>query len=309
MGALGWTWVLALVFGGLMTPWEGRAQEGKLPVTASIVPLAHFCEKMGGDRVEVQVLVPPGASPHTYEPTPSVIATASRARLFVYVGQGLEPWADRILKSRRKEELMVVEAAKGLPLIGEAGRQEHPGGAHQKQPHRHLGVNPHVWLDPVLAKEICKGIAGALMKIDPAHKEVYQRNLEAYLGELEALHLEIEAEVSKFRIREYVCFHPAYVYFSRRYGLKEAGVIELSPGREPTPRHVQKIVSAIKSRGIKVVFAEPQLSPRVAEAIAGEVGVRVAVLDPLGGIAPYGSDYLALMRHNLRVLEEAMGDN
>lgn len=277
-------------------------------MTASILPLGDFCERVGGDRVEVQVLVPPGASPHTFEPPPSVVARASQARLFVYVGQGLEPWAERILKSRKKGELVLVEAAKGLPLIRETGHQQsqrHPK-ASKAHGHGHQGANPHIWLDPIMVQEICKGIAHALVQLDSAHKEQYQENLRAYLGELQALHQEIEARVSKFRIRKYVCFHPAYVYFSKRYGLEEVGVIELSPGREPTPRHLEKIVSAIRGHGIKVVFAEPQLSPRVAEVIAQEAGVRVAMLDPLGGRAPYGSDYLALMRHNLDVLDEAM---
>ena len=109
-----------------------------------------------------------------------------------------------------------------------------------------------------------------------------------------------------WRLRDYVSFHPAFTYFARRYGLNEVGVIEVAPGREPTPRHLQDLVAAIRRYGIKVVFAEPQLNPRVAEVIAQEAGVKVLMLDPMGGRPPYGSDYLKLMRHNLAALDEAL---
>ncbi len=285
------------------------AQEGRIPVTASIVPLADFCRQIGGELVDVQVLVPPGASPHTFEPPPSVVARASRARLFLFIGEGLEPWAARLAKSLKKGSV-ALEAARGLPLIRgiparESRESEHPADEHA---HSHQGANPHVWLDPLLAQEICRKIATALIQLDPANKVLYEENLRNYLDKLKALHEEILQRVSGFRIRKYVCFHPAYVYFSRRYGLEETGVIELSPGREPSPRHLRNLVEQIREQGIQVVFAEPQLNPRVAEVIAREAGVRVAMLDPLGGRAPYGSDYLALMRYNLEVMAESMGE-
>ncbi len=288
------------------------AQQERIPVTASIVPLGEFCHQIGLDRVEVQVLIPPGASPHTFEPPPSVVARAAKARVFLYIGEGLEPWAARLSRSLGKGSV-ALEAAQGLPLIRDTHGQGTQGSGHGKgkhsSSHSHVaGANPHVWLDPVLAQEICRKIAQALIQVDPAQREYYQKNLENYLGKLEALHKEIEERVSGFRIRKYVCFHPAYAYFSRRYGLEEVGVIELSPGREPSPKHLRDLVAQIRRHQIQVIFAEPQLSPRVAEAIAQEASVRVAMLDPLGGRPPYGSDYLALMRHNLQVMSESMGD-
>jgi zinc transport system substrate-binding protein len=288
----------------------GRTAPSPIPVAATILPLAEFCKQVGGDRVVVQALIPPGASEHTYEPSPSVIAKATQARVFVHVGAGMEPWAERFLRSREAKELVVVEAVQGIPLVKEV--EAHGGGgkeAHEaeERAHSHGEGNPHVWLDPVLVQGICARIAEAFIRVDPDHGKTYEANLQRYLGELQALDREIRARVSTFRIREYVAFHPAYVYLARRYGLREAGVIEMSPGREPTPRHIQRIVTTIRKHGIRVVFAEPQLNPRVAETIAKEAGVKVLFLDPLGGRPPYGSDYIQLMRYNLAVLEEAMG--
>jgi zinc transport system substrate-binding protein len=296
---------------------------GKIPVVASIIPLGDFCRRLGGERVEVQVLIPPGASPHVFEPPPSVIAKASQARVFVYIGLGLEPWAEKLLSSRGTRGLAVVEAARGIPLLREVAGHHHPGEApdteKEAQPQgqgrgkdggaeieAHGSANPHIWMDPVLVQEICRRLTAALIQVDPEHRLLYEANLQEYLKELEELHRQIKERVDTWRIREYVCFHPAYTYFARRYNLREVGVIEVAPGREPTPRHLQEMVASIRRYGIRVVFAEPQFSPRVAQVIAQEAGVKVLTLDPIGGRPPYGSDYLKLMRYNLAVLEEAM---
>ena len=293
----------------------------KLAVAASIVPLGDFCRQIGGELVQVQVLIPPGASPHAFEPPPSVMARAAGARVLVYIGAGMEPWADKLRRSRRGN-LIVVEAARGIDLLRDVdhhhdGEPESPrekaGHAHKagkpergEESHGHAAGNPHIWLDPVLAQDICRKLAAAFIQADPGHRAVYEANLENYLKELAALDQEIRERVKTWRLREYVSFHPAYTYFARRYGLKEVGVMELAPGREPTPRHLQKVIKAIKHYDIKVVFAEPQFNPRVAEVVAQEAGVKVLMLDPVGGRPPYGSDYLQMMRHNLTALEAAM---
>jgi len=313
---------LALLLGCLMaavfpTPARCRTPAPPVAVAASIIPLGDFCRQIGGDRVAVQVLTPPGASPHVFEPPPSVVARAMAARVLVCVGAGLDPWAERLRTSRGTQDLVVVEAAAGVPLIQEVHSEDHdhgPGHRHEKKKespgkghgHIHAQGNPHVWLDPVLVQDLCRRIAQAFIQVDPEHRSVYEANLSRYLAELEALHQEIAGRTAAFRLKAYVSFHPAFAYFARRYGLQEVGVIESAPGREPTPRHIQRLVAAIRRHQVRVVFAEPQLSHRVAEAIAREAGVRVLVLDPLGGFPPYGEDYLKLMRHNLTVMAEAM---
>ncbi len=309
---LGWC-CLALP-GGLA---RAAAPAGPLPVAATILPLGDFCRQIGGDLVQVQVLIPPGASPHAFEPAPSVMARASQARVFVYIGAGLEPWADKLLRSRGRDGLVVVEAAQGIPLLGmaphhhephTAGAVEHddhhPGKA--AAPHSRLAGNPHIWLDPVLAQEICRKIAAAFIQADPAHRARYEANLTNYLAALDALNRDIAAKARTWRLRDFIAFHPSFAYFARRYNLHEVGTIEEAPGREPTPRHLQDLVAAIRRYGIKVVFAEPQLNPRVAEVIAQEAGVKVLRLDPMGGAPPYGSDYLLLMRANLAALDAAL---
>jgi zinc transport system substrate-binding protein len=305
-------WVLALLIG----PAGAAPPAGKLLVAATIVPLGDFCQKIGGDLVQVQVLIPPGASPHAFEPPPSVMARASQARVFVYIGAGLEPWADKLLRSRGGGGLVVVEAAQGVPLLKdthphhheEAEKPGHSGRHHETEESAGLqpGGNPHIWLDPVLAQDICRKIASAFIQADPGHRAHYEANLKKYLSALEELHCEIDNRARGWRLRDFVSFHPSFSYFARRYNLHEVGTIEAAPGREPTPRHLKNLVTAIRGYGITVVFAEPQLNPRVAEVIAQEAGVKVLKLDPMGGPPPYGSDYLQLMRANLAALDEAL---
>ncbi|HZE21616.1 MAG TPA: zinc ABC transporter substrate-binding protein, partial [Desulfobaccales bacterium] len=261
-----------------------------------------FCRKIGGDLVEVKVLIPPGASPHVFEPSPAEMAGAFKARVFVYIGAGLEPWAARLLRARGPDNLVAVEAARGVPLLNMAEPQHHLKEAAEGQP----AGNPHIWLDPVLAQQICRKIAAAFIQADPAHRAQYTANLQAYLAALAALNQEIENHAKHWRQRDYVSFHPDLAYFARRYGLHNVGTIEEAPGREATPRYLQNLVAAIQRFGIKVVFAEPQLNPRVAEVIAREAGAKVLRLDPLGGRPPYGSDYLKMMRYNLDILDQAL---
>ena len=258
LALLGW-WCLALPAG----PARAAAPAGKLPVAATIVPLGDFCQKIGGDLVQVQVLIPPGASPHAFEPAPSVMARASQARVFVYIGAGLEPWAEKLLRARNHANLVIVETAQGMPLIREV-EKHHQGGAapeEEHEGHHHGAGNPHFWLDPVLAQEMCRKIAAAFIQADPGHRADYEANLQVYLAALAELDREIESRAQGWRLRDFVSFHPAFSYFARRYGLQEVGVIEVAPGREPTPRHLQNLVATIRRAGSRWCSPSPSSIP------------------------------------------------
>jgi zinc transport system substrate-binding protein len=288
---------LGLLLGCTSLPPSG----GKIMVTASIFPLADIAENVGGDLVTVEVLIPPGASPHVFEPTPEAFRKFSKTRLFVMVGAGLEFWAEKLITATADEALVVIRAAQGVPIIQMDG---HP----HEQNHRHPPEgNPHVWLDPVVAKFLAQRIAGALIQLDPEHADEYRARLSTYGQRLDTLDRAIRETVESFQITEYVAFHPAWSYFARRYGLVEVGVIQESPGREPTPKHLQEIIQAIEKYEIKAVFAEPQLNPVAAAVIASEADVEVLILDPLGGPDLPGRDcYIGLMEHNLKAMKEAM---
>jgi zinc transport system substrate-binding protein len=284
--------------GVLPALFSSNALAQPMKVMASIYPIGDMVREVGGDRVEVKVLLPPGASPHVFEPTMKTAKEIQQAGLFFVVGAGLDQWAEKLVRGS-KEKIRVVVLSEGMTLLKEEGDHDHGHG------HGHEAGNPHVWLDPVLAVDMVKKIGKILEETDPKGAGVYRIRSAAYIAKLEGLDAEIRKTVSSFRIKSFVSFHPAWDYFALRYGLKSVGVIEESPGKEPSSRKLQAIVKAIRDYHIRAVFAEPQLNPKAAEVIAREAGVKVIMLDPEGGL-PGRETYMGLMRYNLERLKEAM---
>jgi zinc transport system substrate-binding protein len=285
---------------------SGCAQQSvtdKVHVTCSIFPLADIAKNIGKENIEVHVLIPPGASPHTFEPSPQQFKAFADTDLFVMVGAGFEFWAEKLVTAASSESLLIVRASEGVELLDPADSHHHDHGA---VAHADVG-NPHIWLDPTIAKRVVFQIAASLAELDLDNATYYMENANRYSLSLHILDVEIQEAVSNFTTKEYVAFHPAWSYFSKRYGLREVGIIEKAPGKEPTPKQLKKIVEDIRKYKIRAVFAEPQLSPKAAGAIAVEAGVELLILDPVGGSDLPGRDsYLALMRYNLKTMRKAM---
>jgi len=283
-----------LLLASILTACSGAAAPApagsRLLVTVSILPLADFARQVGGERCQVETLVPPGASPHTYELTPAQLKSVSQARVLVLNGVGLEFWADKIVSAANNPNLIVVQTAEGLNVI--AGDKDEPGG------------NPHVWLSPLNAMHQVEMIRDALIRADSAGAETYRANAARYTGELRALDKEIRDAVATFSTRKFIAFHAAWVYFARDYGLEQAAVIERSPGQEPSPAEIAGIVKTAKAIGAKAIFAEPQFPTKAAEVIAAESGARVLLLNPLG--LPPDYRYLDLMRYNVGEMSQAL---
>ena len=283
--------LMTLALGLSLAPRGANAgAQAPLPVAASILPLADFARQVGGERVQVETLVPPGASPHTYEPTPAQLKLLSHARVLVLNGVGLEFWADKLISAAGNPDMIVVRTAAGLPIL--AGDPDEPSG------------NPHVWLSPLGAIHQVEAIRDALIRADPAGADVYRANAERYVGRLRALDQEIRAAVATFRTRKFIVYHPAWAYFARDYGLEQAAVIERSPGQEPSPAEVAAIIRTARAIGAKAIFAEPQFSTKAARVIAEESGAQVLLLDPLG--RPPGYRYLDTMRYDLAQMRKAL---
>lgn len=284
-----------------------------LRVVASIFPVADMARQVGGGDVTVTTLVPAGASPHTFELKPSLVKEFAAARVFLMIGAGLEFWADQLIASSG-QKLKPVVLSEGMAMIRTADKdhdEEDHGASHVKggkEPHHgHETGNPHIWLDPHLAGIMVDRIQAAFTAADPAHAAAYESRARAYRNRLDELDHTIADTVKQFRTREIVCFHPSWDYFAARYGLVTAGVIEKTPGRDPGPREIAALVSRIRSFHIPTVFAEPQFSPKAADVIAKEAGVKVLILDPLGGDAlPGRGSYIDLMMYNVNIMKEAM---
>lgn len=275
----------------LSCPQEGYSVE--LKVIVSIYPLEDITKNIGGKRISVKTLIPPGVNPHAYEPPPSDIKELGKASLFIKIGAGLEFWAEGFVRSVKKE-IPVLDLSEGLKLLNPRDRHSHEGG------------DPHFWLDPIIVKSIVDRITLMLIRLDPEGRDFYISNASAYKKKLDELHETIKKRISLLKKKRFVALHPAWNYFSLRYGLKPLYIIE-GCGREPRPGNIKRIIDTMKREKIKVVFSEPQFNPQIAEAIASEVGGRVLLLDPIG--SPHSSGrktYIDLMLYNLRQLEEAL---
>ena len=283
----------------------------KLRVIASIYPVADMVQQVGGDHVDVTFVLPAGASPHTFEPKPSLVKKISSARIFFMIGAGLEFWAEKFI-DLAGPGLTTIVLSEGVSLIHTAGHhhENKTGDPHDGSyisNHESRVANPHIWLDPAIAKSMVNKITAVLCEVDHQHLTYYKRRGQNYLNDMDKLDRLIKVKVAKFNIKKYVSFHASWVYFARHYGLEPVGIIEASPGRNPTPIQIKNIVAMIKRDHIRAVFAEPQLNPRAAEVIAREAAVNVLLLDPLGGPNLKGrSTYIDLIKYNLNVMQEAM---
>jgi zinc transport system substrate-binding protein len=266
------------------SPTESKRHQDKLLVVVSINPLADLVGRVGGERVDVTQLVPPGASPHTYEPTPSQVGRLARARLLVLVGLDFEFWAEDMVDAVGNPRLVVADTSAAIEPIDR---------------------NPHTWLDPRNAILQVESIRDSLQQVDPEGRRVYEQNAERLVDELRALDQEIEKEIGSWSFHSFVAFHPAWSYFAKRYGLEQAAVVEETPGHEPSMDEMAHVIETAKAIGARAIFAEPQLPPEVAETIAEETGASVLLLDPIGG-AEAPDDYLGLIRYNVQTMAKAM---
>ncbi|MBM4443971.1 MAG: zinc ABC transporter substrate-binding protein [Chloroflexi bacterium] len=295
---------LAVVLMGLLAgiACDSSTDSGKLKVVATILPLADFVKNVGGGMVEVTTLMSAGDSPHTWEPSPGQVKTIADARLMVINGAGLEFWMGKVIEAAASPDLVVVDTSVFPDMEGLLLTADEDGLGNDSE----HGVNPHIWLDPLLAQQQVEAIAQALIMVDPGNKDRYLENATAFVAELESLDEEIRDATESFSIREFIAFHPAWTYFARRYGLVEAAVIEETPGRDSSA-HKKEVIDLARALGIRAIFAEPQFNPQAAQSIADEVGAEVLFLDPMGSPdLPDRDSYIDLMRYNVEQMRLAM---
>lgn len=290
----------------------------RIRVFVGIPPQAFFVERIGGPRVAVEVLVAPGQSPHTYEPTPQQIARLVSSRLYFSTGMEFED----VLAGRLAgggSTLEVVDTRAGIPLRaadGESPAQAPPAGhdahdhehdphednagdsAHAHHAHAPGAPDPHVWLSPPLVRIQARTIAAALARVDPAGADEYAERLRAFDLELAALDAHVRDALAPCRGRTLFVFHASYGYFADAYGLTQIAV-EVA-GKEPTPRQLAALVERARTSGARAIFVEPQYPSATAHALAREIGCPVVELDPLA------RDYLENMRAMTRRVAEAL---
>ena len=277
----------------------GYAQAGKkLVVFVSIPPQKYFLHQISGQRVEVQVMVQPGANPATYEPKPRQMAAVSRARIYFAIGVPFEKiWLKKIAAAN--PDMQVVHTDHGIqkiPMAANSIESERQGEKdHQEQ---HDEFDPHIWLSPRLVMIQARTILRALVEIDPDHRVVYETNTNVFLSKLEALDADLKNTFADKQGFEFLVFHPSWGYFARSYGLKQVP-IEIE-GKDPKPAQLKALIEHAQKKHINVIFVQPQFSARSAELVAKAIGGRVIVADPLA------SDWCGNLREVAQKLKAAL---
>lgn len=268
---------------------SGGNDGGRVGVVASFYPLAEVAGRVGGPDVEVENLTQPGTEPHDLELSTRQVDHVLDADLVVVMGHRFQPAVEEVAAKRDDASTVVV-----LDELGTAG-----------------GSDPHVWLDPTRMRRVVEVVRDGLIRAVPSKRADLRRRAAAYMTELEALDARYRDGLAHCRTRTIVTSHAAYGWLARRYDLDEEAIGGLSPEQEPDPRRLSQLVDLVARRGVTTVFTETLVSPKVAETLAREAGVRSTTLDPIEGLSKAridaGDDYVTVMDENLAKLRAALG--
>lgn len=263
-----------LVMASCNTKTSKQQGEHREVLTVSILPQRTFVEKITGDDFEVNVLIPPGSSPAAYTLKPSQLKDIAQSEIWFRMGYiGFEhSWKDKVAEANK--EMKVVNLAEGLDLI--ADKIEQHGD------HVHIdGVDPHVWLSPILVKKMAKKILDEVVQLKPENAETYQSNYQKFAIECDSLNTVLKQKLAPYKNRKFIVFHPSLSYYAREYGLDQYSLE--SGGKEPTPAHMKAVVDMANNENIRVIYIQSEFDREHARVFADEINgeiVQVWPLDP-----------------------------
>ena len=317
-------------------------EEDILTIYTTLFPLEDFAKKIGGEYVEVKNIIPPGSNAHTYEPTPQTMIEIAEADAFFFSGNGLESYAEAIAESLKNEDVLIVEASKGVNLIerdqDHDHEQDHEAEQHEtnetdthvnveeahehedhnqnealeenEHTHNHGDKDPHVWLDPIRAIVLAENIKNTLVELKPEAKDVFEKNFATLKNELKALDHEFHEVIDAKTNRKILVSHAAYGYWEENYGIEQIAISGLSSTNEPSQKQLQEIIEIAKENDIEYVIFEQNVTPRVAEVVRKEINAEPIRLHNLAVLTEEdiqnNEDYFSLMRKNIETLDLAM---
>lgn len=277
---------------------------GKIKVVATVYPVYEFVKQVGGDKVDVVMLIPPGAEPHDWEPTAKDITRIKDAKIFAYHGVGFEP-VEKLLTKDVLGTTVPVQVSKGIPKLTES----QDVNEHKDSKHGHEG-DSHMWLDPLIAQQEVNNILAAFIAVDEKNAPYYKENAENFNKQLVALDQEYKKTLGNVARKDIVTSHEAFGYLAAQYGLHQVGIMGLSPDAEPTPDKMAEITKFCREHQVKYIFFETLASPKLAQTVAQETGAELLVLNPIENLTEEemkeGKNYLSIMKDNLRNLEKAL---
>jgi zinc transport system substrate-binding protein len=266
----------------------------KISVVITIPPLYLLAHAVTGDSASIEMLLAAELGPHDFALSPRELKKLAKADAVIFNGLGLEPWLGKITESMGNKRPATIEASAGINPI-----QSNKSS---------VSVNPHVWLDPVLAMKQVENIRDGLSAIDPENAPSYRANAAECIRTLNQLHNEIAGSVAGISRRKIVTLHDAFGYFARRYGFEVVAVVQPNAGREPTPQQLRQLREIIKRENLRVIFTEPRASSKILDSLVSELHLNVAMLDTMESGTPSRRSYVEVMRGNLSSLVKALNE-
>ncbi|WNS74686.1 zinc ABC transporter substrate-binding protein [Bacillus sp. DTU_2020_1000418_1_SI_GHA_SEK_038] len=292
-----------------------------LTVYTTVYPLQYFSKRIGGNYVETKTVYPPGSDEHTFEPTQKDMMKLADADLFIFIGLGLEGFVEKAKEILKGEDVQMVAAGEIVhldPTIKtdndhedhhdeEGNHEEHH---HEDDGHNHGDIDPHVWIDPVYAKDLAEATKNALIEKMPEHKEEFNDNYDELIKELDQLDNDFKRIVDQAKHKEIIVSHSAFGYWEKRYGIEQISVSGLNSSNEPSQKQLEKIITKAKEHDLKYVFFEQNVSSKLTEIIQKELGAEPLYLHNLSVLTDKdindNSTYFSIMNENLKALEKAL---
>ncbi len=281
---------------------QERKPDAALSVFVNIPPQAYFVDRIGGDEVKVEILVPAGREPHDFSPSPRIIMALGKADIYFHgripFGLGL---AERVKDADTAAKIVDITEGINFRKIDDPTHHDHDHGHAHDHSHHPEGKDPHVWLGPPEIKIQAENISEALKKADPERSDEYAANLAEFLSEIDKVHLALQETLKPYRGETFYVYHPAFGYFCRAYNLNQRAVE--TGGRSPSPKHLRSLIQQARQDNVRVIFTQPQFEGRSVEAVAEAIDGAVVPLDPLA------YDVLDNLIRISEQLQQAMAEN
>jgi len=280
----------------------------KVNIVTTIFPLYDIIDNIGGNNISSSLLIPPGAEPHTYEPKPSDIIAISKADIFVYVGAGLEPWADDMLQGIDTSQIQIIEAATLVDLISLDENKVQETDTNNENISASYNYDPHIWLNFDNNTIIASELKRTLIEIDPENSNIYSENFERYKEDIDYLDNNYKTQLSSCDQKTMVTGgHNAYRYLAQQYDFEVISAYGISPDSEPTPSQIAGIIDLVREYDVKYIVFEELVDPRIADALAEETQIQTIMLNPAGNISlaqrEDGISFVEIMNDNLSTLK------
>lgn len=280
-----------------------------LQVFVSFYPYYEIASQIGGKFVHITSMIPDGIEPHEYEPTLQQTMSLEKADVFIYNGLGMEEWTEKAVQTLPKT-VKIIEASKVVPLLKMKDHEHEESDSVQQEEDEHGEYDPHLWLNPVNMKKVAEKVKDTFIQLDPTHKKDFERNYQHFAKQLDDLDTTFINTLKLTKGQEIVVSHAAFGHLTHRYNIEQHAIAGLSPHTEPSPKQIVDLQKFIKNEQLKYIYMETLASPKTAEIIAKDLGLKILVLNPIEGLTEKerqnGENYITIMKKNLKNLQKGL---